>query len=63
MVEEIKNPNCNHECTSNCRREGCNCNCGEYHLNDEMIAELTEDKRIEEAEQRARDMDLSIDKE
>lgn len=23
---------CNHECSSNCRREGCNCACGEYHL-------------------------------
>ena len=22
---------CNHECTSNCRRSGCNCQCGEYH--------------------------------
>lgn len=24
-------PNCVHACTSNCRREGCNCECGEYH--------------------------------
>lgn len=23
---------CDHECTSNCRREGCNCECGEYHI-------------------------------
>lgn len=23
---------CNHQCTSSCRREGCNCNCGKYHL-------------------------------
>ena len=22
---------CTHDCTSNCRREGCNCDCGEYH--------------------------------
>lgn len=22
---------CDHMCTSNCRREGCNCNCGEFH--------------------------------
>lgn len=22
---------CDHVCTSNCRREGCNCQCGEYH--------------------------------
>lgn len=25
-------PKCFHSCTSNCRREGCNCKCGEYHL-------------------------------
>lgn len=24
-------PNCDHDCVSNCRREGCNCLCGEYH--------------------------------
>jgi hypothetical protein len=24
-------PNCFHQCTSKCRREGCNCECGEYH--------------------------------
>lgn len=24
--------NCDHDCTSNCRREGCNCDCGEYHV-------------------------------
>ena len=24
--------NCDHRCSSNCRREGCNCACGEYHL-------------------------------
>ncbi len=23
---------CNHVCTSDCRREGCNCNCGEFHI-------------------------------
>ena len=23
--------NCDHQCSSNCRREGCNCDCGEYH--------------------------------
>ncbi len=22
---------CDHICTSNCRREGCNCECGEWH--------------------------------
>ena len=24
---------CDHECTSNCRREGCGCLCGEFHGN------------------------------
>jgi len=27
---ERKQP-CDHTCTSNCRREGCNCACGEWH--------------------------------
>ena len=22
---------CNHMCSSNCRKEGCNCECGNYH--------------------------------
>ena len=22
---------CDHQCTSNCRRVGCNCECGEFH--------------------------------
>ena len=22
---------CEHMCSGNCRREGCNCDCGEYH--------------------------------
>ena len=24
--------NCNHSCSSDCRRKGCNCACGEYHF-------------------------------
>lgn len=24
-------PDCEHICSSNCRREGCNCLCAEYH--------------------------------
>lgn len=23
--------NCNHQCLGNCRREGCDCVCGEWH--------------------------------
>ena len=29
--ELVDRHNCDHQCTSNCRREGCNCRCGEYH--------------------------------
>ena len=24
--------NCDHECTSNCRRVGCDCRCGNFHF-------------------------------
>ena len=27
----MKNPNCYHQCSGNCRRIGCNCKCGEFH--------------------------------
>ena len=27
----MTHPNCDHDCTSECRRSGCNCECGEYH--------------------------------
>ena len=23
---------CKHQCTSNCRKNGCNCACGEFHF-------------------------------
>jgi len=29
QIEEIRS--CDHMCTSNCRHEGCNCSCGEFH--------------------------------
>lgn len=28
---------CEHQCTSNCRRVGCNCQCGEFHEEDKNI--------------------------
>lgn len=32
MQHELKYaPNCDHDCTSNCRHVGCNCECGEFH--------------------------------
>ncbi len=24
-------PSCDHQCTSQCRRTGCHCSCGEFH--------------------------------
>ncbi len=29
--------NCEHVCNSNCRREGCNCECGEYHTTEKEL--------------------------
>jgi len=29
--EMIDSLNCYHVCRSDCRRDGCNCNCGEWH--------------------------------
>ena len=29
FVESLE---CEHECSSDCRRNGCNCNCGEWHF-------------------------------
>ena len=45
-------PDCNHQCTSKCRREGCNCLCGEYHgqLDLEEYKEIVSDLNAELAE-------------
>lgn len=32
---------CKHVCKSNCRREGCNCLCGEFHV-DEVLEKETD---------------------
>jgi hypothetical protein len=31
LVLEYVRENCDHVCTSECRRSGCNCTCGEFH--------------------------------
>jgi hypothetical protein len=41
-------PHCVHSCTSDCRHNGCNCECGEFHdhyepVTDETIAEIAAD--------------------
>lgn len=42
LKEQIENVlDCEHQCTSECRRSGCNCACGEYHSDDkECIREI-----------------------
>lgn len=32
LTEFAESLACKHECSSNCRRGGCNCKCGEYHF-------------------------------
>ena len=29
LIESLE---CTHQCSSNCRREGCKCACGEFHF-------------------------------
>ena len=30
--EKERFDDCDHQCSGNCRREGCNCDCGEWHI-------------------------------
>lgn len=32
---------CDHMCTGNCRREGCNCDCGEFHKDTSVATKRT----------------------
>lgn len=44
----MTHPNCDHSCTSECRRSGCNCLCGEFHdsmTQDELIEVLADELR------------------
>lgn len=34
-------PDCSHLCSGNCRRVGCNCECGEWHDKYEPVTEET----------------------
>ena len=50
-TKEYTHPDCDHDCTSDCRREGCNCLCGEWHgtmsfdeLQEALINEIRETK-------------------
>ncbi len=44
---------CEHICTSDCRREGCNCQCGEWHINAEEEQDMKE--MIEEWKEKDRE--------
>lgn len=54
MERESFAPDCNHQCTSNCRREGCNCLCGEWHgtYEEETQPDLAHDEALADAEGR-----------
>jgi hypothetical protein len=41
---------CDHMCTSECRRSGCNCECGEYHEEDGIPKNDSPEKTDEELE-------------
>jgi len=38
---------CDHLCSGNCRREGCECQCGEWHLTNEDKNELYKEIFVE----------------
>jgi len=38
--------NCNHICSGNCRRVGCNCDCGEWHKEGNFGVELEKIKHV-----------------
>jgi len=33
--DKKENVVCDHQCSGNCRRKGCNCECGEFHYSGE----------------------------
>ena len=40
--------NCDHQCTGNCRREGCHCACeGEFHESDNKVITTEQEAIIE----------------
>ena len=46
----MTHPNCDHKCTSDCRRESCNCLCGEWHDSataEEILEALADELRSE----------------
>ena len=45
--EKVAIRNCEHACTSNCRREGCQCDCGEYHI--ELDGKEDKEQKVGEA--------------
>lgn len=41
----MTHPDCEHVCSGNCRRNGCNCLCGEFHdtLSKEEVKEIEDE--------------------
>ena len=46
---------CEHECTSNCRKEGCNCECGASHMSQEEYEQYKLEEMQAEGEELAKD--------
>lgn len=36
--------NCDHQCSSNCRKSGCHCECGEFHKHSYFTNKMTYDE-------------------
>lgn len=45
----MTHPNCEHQCSGRCRREGCNCLCGEFHdtLDQDEVNEIIKEQKAE----------------
>jgi hypothetical protein len=53
MTENLQDlkTECHHQCSGNCRRVGCNCECGEFHeldKNSVRVFSIEQLKQIEE---------------
>ena len=55
MNNDMENTQCDHQCSSNCRRNGCNCDCGEWHMLEEERLKVEAEDRAWNAFEVARD--------
>ena len=51
-MEEKKEENCLHICSGECRRSGCNCLCGEYHISNNSYPDdfISEEEQVTKEE-------------